>query len=388
MGVSVDNNGLDIGKIHLADNGNGKGKTLNDANVSSVSGGVITLEPYLPFSGTSGVPSRQSMYKRNGNFNKNDLRKIEVLPGVFECNSYEKYLTIELDSDRKIDELDIFDVHKEIVKRCGREPKIAPQNDGSLLIEASSPEESRKLLTLKSVSGLKAKCFPHPLFNQVRGVIQSRDLLKYSEERIQEKLENQKVVKVQRMHKKVNGNLVPLPTLILTFDMVKLPSTVKAAWLHFHVKPYVPTPKRCFHCQRFGHVLAKCRSKLKDLRGTCFNCGQTAHGECNKTPFCVNCGEGHPSSSRKCDSFILEQEIQAVRAKEHISFLEAKQKVLAQCIRPGISFATVVSKSNKQVQDRKQSPNHAVSQNSINKSTRAVSNSTNTNNKLQEKKTE
>ena len=70
-------------------------------------------------------------------------------------------------------------------------------------------------------------------------MIHSRDLLKYSGERVQEKLENQKVVKVQRMHKKVDGNLVPLPTLILTFDLVKLPSTVKAAWLHLHVKPYL-----------------------------------------------------------------------------------------------------------------------------------------------------
>ena len=80
-------------------------------------------------------------------------------------------------SDRKIDELDIFDVHEEIVKCCGREPKIALQNDESLLIETSSPEESKKLLTLKSVSGLKAKCSPHTTFNQARGVIHSRDLL-------------------------------------------------------------------------------------------------------------------------------------------------------------------------------------------------------------------
>ena len=107
------------------------------------------------------------------------------------------------------------------------------------------------------------------------------------------------------MHKKA-GSLVPLPTLILTFDLVKV---LSAAWLHLHVKPYVPTPKRCYHCQRFGRVIVKCQSELKALPGTCFSCGQTAHGECNKTPFCVNCGGSHPSSSRKCDRFILEQEI-------------------------------------------------------------------------------
>ena len=78
--------------------------------------GVATLEPYLPSSGTSGVPRRQSIYTRNENSNKNDLSRIEILPGVFESNSYEKHLTIELDSDRKIDEFYIFDVHEGIVK--------------------------------------------------------------------------------------------------------------------------------------------------------------------------------------------------------------------------------------------------------------------------------
>ena len=140
------------------------------------------------------------------------------------------------------------------------------------------------------------------------------------------------------MHKKIDGILVPLSTLILTFDLAILPS-VEAAWLCLHVKPYVPTPKHCYHCQRFGHTLAKCRSKLRNLPGTCFSCGRTAHGECNKTSFCVNCGKSRPSSSRKCDYFILEQEIQTVRDKERISFSEAKQNVLAQCIRPDVSFA-------------------------------------------------
>ena len=53
------------------------------------------------------------------------------------------------------------------MKCCGREHKIALQNDGSLLIEISSPEESKKLQTFKSVSGLKAKCSPHTSVNQV-----------------------------------------------------------------------------------------------------------------------------------------------------------------------------------------------------------------------------
>lgn len=320
---------------------------------------VATLEPYLPSSGTSGVSRRKPSGSRIGN-SVSEFSRVEVLPGVFESNSYEKFLTIELDGERKIEDLDIFDVHDEIIKCCGREPKIAFQTGGSLLIETVSPEESKKLQSLRSLSGLTAKCSPHASFNQVRGVIHSKDLLRYSEERIQEKLKNQKVVKVQRMYKTVDGNLVPLPTLILTFDLLTLPSVVKAAWLRFPVRPYVPTPKRCYHCQRFGHVSDKCRLRLKNLPGTCFNCGQTAHGACDKIPFCINCGESHPSSSRNCERYVLEREIQTVRAKEHISFSEAKQKVLSLCIRPGVTFSSVISKCKKQIQERKQHPIHAV----------------------------
>ena len=53
-GVNVDDNGLDIGKLPLADDGSGKGKTLFKANVSSVTPSRefsgATLEPYLPTS--------------------------------------------------------------------------------------------------------------------------------------------------------------------------------------------------------------------------------------------------------------------------------------------------------------------------------------------------
>ena len=138
---------------------------------------VATLEPYLPTSGTSDGPRRKSNYSRNGNSDMNDFSRVHVLPGVLSVHSNEKYLAIELDSDRKIEEPDIFYVHEEIVK-CGREPKITFWKDASLLIETSSPEKSKTLQTLKLVGGLKAKYSSHTSLNQVRGVIQSRDLLR------------------------------------------------------------------------------------------------------------------------------------------------------------------------------------------------------------------
>ena len=158
---------------------------------------------------------------------------------------------------------DIFELHREIVKCIGREPRITFQGEDALLIEVSSPEESEKLQGMRKVKGGEVKCTPHRSLNQCRGVIFSKELLKYSEEKLKKEFESQSVVEVKRMMKKVDGVLCPLPLLILTFDMLKLPDTVSAAWLRIPVRPYVPSPRRCFYCQMFGHVLTSCRRKLK-----------------------------------------------------------------------------------------------------------------------------
>ena len=204
---------------------------------------------------------------------------------------------------------------------------------------------------MNSIKGVQAKCLPHRTLNQVKGVIHSKELLRYSEERLQEGFAKEKVIKVQRMTKKIDGIIVPLPALILTFNLIKLPPFIKAAWLRLQVRPYIPAPRHCYHCQRFGHVLASCRSRLKGWTGVCSNCGQTAHGECDRPPYCINCGESHSSSSKNCERYIVEREIQSVRTKERIGFSEAREKVLAQFIRPGISYSSVLAKCKQQVSD-------------------------------------
>ena len=307
---------------------------------------VATLEPYIPLGGTK-VPkplpqrNRRKIHNQNGN-------GIETFPGVFEHPvSYEKYLTFKLAEDRRAQELDMFEANREIIDACGREPDIMVQSDGTLLIEAISSEESRKLQALSLLNGNSAKCYPHKTLNQCKGVIRSTALLKYSEERLQSEFASQKVIEVRQMKKKVNGELTPLPVYVLTFDMLQLPPKIKAAWLRLEVRPFVPSPRRCFYCQRFGHVSNNCRRKIKGEKSICSNCGQEEHGVCYNTPSCVNCAESHPASSKKCDRFIMEREIQALRTRERISFVEAKQKVSDQFIRPGITFASIVEKGRK-----------------------------------------
>ena len=314
---------------------------------SSQGSGLATLEPYIP----DPLPQRKGN-NRKGN---NVVRGYEVMPGVFEPTNYDRFLSLKFDDDKRAQDLDMFNIEKEIVNACGREPNILFQHDGSLLIEVSSLEESLKLQALNTLDGTSTKCSPHKSLNQCRGVIRSTLLMKYSEERLLKEFENQNVVEVKQMKKYIAGVLTPLPTYIVTFNLVRLPPKLKAAWLRLHVRPYVPAPRRCFFCQKFGHVSNGCRRKLKGEKRTCDNCGQDDHGECSRPSLCINCGENHPASSKTCERFVLEREIQAVRAKENIPFSEARRQVLAQFIRPGVTFASVTRKPKTVLKEDKPS---------------------------------
>lgn len=74
--------------------------------------------------------------------------------------------------------LDILVVHRSLIQACGREPKITPQRDGSLLVEAASLEEAARLRALCAVPGAEVSCTPHTTFNQCRYI------LRFSEERL------------------------------------------------------------------------------------------------------------------------------------------------------------------------------------------------------------
>ena len=290
---------------------------------------ISTLEPYTPFNVKAG--------KRSKFMKGNAISLVN-----FTNDNYDKYLTLEI----KGDDVDIFAIHKDIIKLCGKPPKISPQSSNKIIICSESKEVSEKLKNLSSMGGASVECKSNYALNHSKGFIYAPQLMPYTAKKLEEELKDEGIVKVERMMKKIDGVLTPQPGLVLTFASTKLPNAISAAWYKFKVKQYIPRPRRCFYCQEFGHVLSSCRRKEMGNDPICVNCGSVAHGHCQRDPSCIHCGGNHPSSSLKCDVFLMEQEIQAVRITERISFSEARLKVLNQFIRPGISFASVVSNRN------------------------------------------
>ena len=237
---------------------------------------IATLEPFSsPVMERNKNPSK--LRSRNVNATKRDERMMQILPGIYELVSYNKFLVLRLEDD-SFQNISPFKANRDIVNACGSEPKIRPQDDGTLLVEVSSLEQSEKMLKIGSIVGRRVTCFPHPFHNQCRGVIYAPELISLDTNEIQQELEEQNVVKVVRMRKKVGDQIVPLATLILTFKTHKLPNVIKAGWLNFRVKPYIPSPLRCYHCQMFGHSVQKCKKKISDEPAVCSNCGKQAHG--------------------------------------------------------------------------------------------------------------
>ena len=97
----------------------------------------------------------------------------------------------------------------------------------------------------------------------------SSDLLKISEEKLLQEFASQKVISVQRVKKKVGDIFIPTPLLILTFELLRLPDIITAAWHKITVKTYIPLPMRCCYCHMSGHTNISCRRKSSDVKAIC-----------------------------------------------------------------------------------------------------------------------
>ncbi|KAM7309908.1 hypothetical protein ISCGN_006891 [Ixodes scapularis] len=177
---------------------------------------------------------------------------------------------------------------------------------------------------LNKISDYKVSVTPHRTLNSCKGVISEDDLLESSEEAILEGLSGQGVVAVRRIFIRRDGQERPSKHLVLTFASSVLPENIKAGYLHCKVRPYIPNPRRCFKCQRFGHSSVTCRGKT-----TCAKCGATDHpaDTCEGTLLkCVNCSGAHPSYSRVCPKFQEEKKILKLKIKENLTYPEASKR--------------------------------------------------------------
>lgn len=203
--------------------------------------------------------------------------------------------------------------------------QISRLKDGDLLLKTVDRQQAAKLLKQEKFGGtMNIKITEHPKLNLCSGTIFCRDLIKVSDELILSELKDQKVVKVDRMKKKLdNGQLIDTGVFILTFDLCHIPDSIDVGFYPCKVKQYIPSPLRCMNCLKYGHTKNRCTGPR-----TCANCGTPYHDNapCPKPNSCLHCQGQHSALDRKCPRYLDEMEIQKISVTERLSLNDARKK--------------------------------------------------------------
>ena len=210
---------------------------------------------------------------------------------------------------------------------------------GDVLLQVSKQIHSEAFLACTNFADFPVTVTPHKSLNSCKGVIRSRDLANCPLDQIIHFVDN--VIDAKRIITKRDGKEIPTNTIILTFDIPKTPTSIKAGYLNIPVSPYIPNPLRCFNCQRFGHASNRCKRTVM-----CARCAEEGHNDqnCTQAYKCVNCGESHPAYKKDCRAYKCEYQIQYIKTTKNVSFVEARNEYVKQSsgAPSGGSYASAV----------------------------------------------
>jgi hypothetical protein len=326
-------------------------RTLN-LNTSTPSPKALEPSANAQTVGTPSTPGKSDVPRNGRKTNKNKRRFAQTNNRFLgDPVRFVKFYTIQSPNGADLTKLNLLKADRELFNLVGDLEKFNKDNNRNLFAEVKSDEQGQKLLTLKTLVNEPIEIVPHEQHNQSQGVITSDLLKEYSEDDIVDGLSHVGVKKAYRIKRKNDkGDLEPTTTLILTFNSCNPPNRIRIiAGLSERVRPYIPLPRRCFKCQKYGHSKIKCRSETE----ICARCSETCNDQhmsnsCRKAVKCFHCDLPHLITSNKCERFLMEKEIIAIKIKEHLSFRDARRKVLETYPRFNVSYARATQNSDSQ----------------------------------------
>jgi len=172
-------------------------------------------------------------------------------------------------------------------------------------VETSKNNQTTNLL-IEIPRNIRSSIEPHQQLNYSQGVVSCWNLQEVPEEVIKNELASQGVVNVRQIKTKKSRELQPTGYLILTFTLLELPKDVKATFYCLCVRPYIPSPLRCFKFPLYGHTSKSCNVAT----AACVICNTSSHGGGPCTLLnaqCVNCNGEQKTWSRDCPIFKEEE---------------------------------------------------------------------------------
>ena len=189
--------------------------------------------------------------------------------------NFARYLIIESKNKEKpVTSLSPFVIEKQIESMIGTAKSVKKLKNGSLLVETTRKTQTENLKKQTSFFGIPVEVTEHQSLNSSKGIIRNPILRAETEENILEYLKPQGVTHVKRFTIRKNNERINTNTLLLTFNSVVTPKTLKIFYQIIQVELYVPNPLRCFNCRKFGHHENNCPA---DLGSVCEKCGTGNH---------------------------------------------------------------------------------------------------------------
>ena len=192
-----------------------------------------------------------------------DRKRIRTSPEFMITNSnsaqmcsWPRFLLVKgTGNESPLSKLSPFAVSKAIVAVLRSDSfNIKKLRNGDILIEIDKETQSTDNVIPITVS-------PHYSLNTKKGVIRCPDIKDCSDEEILEGLNDEGIIKLDRISVFRDGQKKPTGTFILTFQSQTLPKDIRVGYYRVTVSQFIPNPIRCYKCQKFGHTKFNCRKK-------------------------------------------------------------------------------------------------------------------------------
>ena len=230
-------------------------------------------------------------------------------------------------------DLNPFLVDKKIKAVIGKKTrhKVSAMPSGLLLIEVDRNGIFERLKSTKKLDDIPVIIEEHKTLNTSKGIIHcdNKEVKEMTNEQLKDAMKDQNVTDVYRIKKRSNNDdddsLENTDSFIITFGTPNLPNEVRIGYINVEIRLYIPNPRRCFNCQRYGHGKNTCRHEP-----ICAKCAQKGHehDDCVSLIIqCSNCEQNHKASSKDCPMYKLEKQIIGHKYRSNVTFKEARTKI-------------------------------------------------------------
>ena len=162
-------------------------------------------------------------------------------------NSYSRVMTLSQDLLLfTITSLSPFVIEKQIDSLIGTPKPVKKLKNKTLLVETSRKSQSDNLLKISSFLGIKVSVMEHKSLNSSKGIIRDRMLKGEKESEIVDYLKEQGVTACKRFTITKDHQTIETNTLLLTFNSVTVPKSLKIFYRIVPVDIHIPNPLRCF----------------------------------------------------------------------------------------------------------------------------------------------